>query len=83
MKPPEPPVLYRRKYTDDNHEVSIKDLREAYHHAASILTTHGDKYLPLFERLDKEIKDRDRKEELKARAQKITEQRQKPKPSSP
>lgn len=68
MKPPEPPVLYRRKYKDDNKEVSIKDLRDAYHRAARMVADRGDQYLPLFERLEQEIKDRQNKDATKARA---------------
>ena len=67
MAEPEAPVLYKRKYLDGD-EVSLSDLRLAYKVAARLVARDGDQYLPLFERMDKEIKMRQHKEKIKAKA---------------
>jgi hypothetical protein len=61
------PTLYKRRYAD-NEEVSSEDLRTAYQVAAQLVASHGDEYLPLFERLDQEVQQRDEKETIKHRA---------------
>lgn len=68
MDPPPPPTLYKRKYNADNDEVSPSDLREAYQLAARMVADHGEKYLPLFERLDREMNLQKEREAIKNRA---------------
>lgn len=63
----ESPTIYRRKYGDHD-EVSFTDLRAAYEIAASMVAEHGDKYLPLFERFDREMQTRQQQEAVKSRA---------------
>ncbi len=58
---------YKRKYAEHDN-VSFVDLRSAYEIAASMVAKHGDKYLPIFERLDKEIQTRKQQEHIKAKA---------------
>ncbi len=67
MTTPDMPLLYKRKYTDGD-EVSFSDLQEAYRMAANLVAKGGDDYLPIFERLDKEMQERQYKETMKARA---------------
>jgi|AntRauTorcE11897_2_1112592.scaffolds.fasta_scaffold08388_5 hypothetical protein len=79
MKRPEPPTLYKRKYKDDD-EVSLRDLQTAYRRAAKMVVERGDQFLPVFDRIDKEIQEHKNREALKARAQKVA-QRPRPDPS--
>jgi Skp family chaperone for outer membrane proteins len=46
------------------HTISDNDLRKAYIQAATIVAKYGDKYLPLFKRLEAEFNKR--KEETEA-----------------
>ncbi|MBL1148491.1 MAG: hypothetical protein HND56_00630 [Pseudomonadota bacterium] len=67
MDKPQEPVTYKRKYADGE-EVSFVDLREAYRTAASLVADLGDNYLPVFQRLEQELQERQQKEAVKARA---------------
>lgn len=67
MDKPQEPIIYKRKYGDHD-EVSFSDLRAAYETAAGMVADHGDKYLPLFERLDQAMQERQHQESVKARA---------------
>ena len=35
-------------------QLSLAQIKRAYHQAAKIVARYGDKYLPIFERLEKE-----------------------------
>ena len=72
MDIPDPPALYKRKYSEKDN-ISFKDLRTAYHTAARMVERFGDKYLPIFERLDTEIESHQQQETLRARALKIAQ----------
>ncbi len=37
-------------------QLSLAHIKRAYHQAAKIVARYGDKYLPIFERLEKEYK---------------------------
>ena len=39
-------------------QLSLAQIKRAYHQAAKIVARYGDKYLPIFERLEKEYNDR-------------------------
>lgn len=67
MDKPQEPVTYKRKYADGA-EVSFVDLREAYRTAAALVADLGDDYLPVFQRLEQELQERQQKEAVKARA---------------
>ncbi len=67
MDKPQEPVTYKRKYADGE-EVSFVDLREAYRTAAGLVADLGDDYLPVFQRLEQELQERQQKEAVKARA---------------
>jgi len=67
MSKPEVPTIYKRKYGDHD-DVSFADLSAAYKVAASMVAKHGDEFLPMFERLDKEMQTRKNKDDIKARA---------------
>ena len=64
------PTVYKRKYAEHD-DVSFVDLRSAYEVAAGMVAEHGDKYLPWFERLEKEIQDRQKQSEIRERALKV------------
>jgi hypothetical protein len=81
MKAPEPPTLYKRRYTETD-KISSKDLYKSYRTAARMVDKYGEKYLPLFERLHTEIEDLKRTEELKARATEIARRSRRSKPPS-
>ncbi len=46
-------------------EPSFKELYDCYHISALIVKKYGDAYLPIFEKFNKEIEDRKRKEKLR------------------
>lgn len=64
---PTTPTRYKRRY-EDGASVSSEDLRAAYEVAAGLVAQYGEQYLPLFERLDLEIRNVRGKEEAKRRA---------------
>ena len=72
MATPNVPTIYRRKYKKGD-KVALSDLRQAYKIAAQLVAKDGDKYLPLFERLDKEMQSREKKEKIKAKALEIAQ----------
>ena len=41
-----------------NNVISYKELKKAYIQAAKIVAKYGDKYLPIFKRLEREFKKR-------------------------
>lgn len=55
MEDYEPPTVYRRRYREPG-EIAASDLQTAYQLAAGLVAEHGDQYLPLFERLDREMR---------------------------
>lgn len=56
-----------------SNQLSLSQIKKAYYQAAKIVAQHGDKYLPIFERLENEYKDRKDKIEALNRAIKIAE----------
>ena len=54
-------------------QLSLAQIKRAYHQAAKIVTLYGDKYLPIFERLEKEYHDKKDKVKTLNRAIKIAE----------
>lgn len=77
-----PPTFYKRKYADAK-TVSTEDLQTAYEAAAQLVAEHGDKYLPLFERLDNEVQSCGDKDRTRRRALELAESAHSPKPPSP
>ena len=67
MKNVKLPYLYKRRYLD-NRDISSEDLKIAYHQAAKLVAEHGEKYLPIFERLEKEMHNMQNKEAAIKRA---------------
>jgi len=70
MDKPQEPVTYKRKYAAGD-EIAFADLRRAYETAARLVTENGDQYLPVFERLDQAMQERQHKEHLKVRAEEV------------
>lgn len=56
-----------------DNKVSFKQLKKAYLQAAKIVAHHGEKYLPIFERLEKEYKERKKQINTLNRAIKIAQ----------
>jgi len=54
-------------------QLSLSQIKKAYHQAAKIVARYGDKYLPIFERLEKEYQNRKDKVKTLNRAIKIAE----------
>lgn len=54
-------------------QLSLAQIKRAYHQAAKIVARYGDKYLPIFERLEKEYQSRKDKVKTLKRAIKIAE----------
>ncbi|GAB1261475.1 hypothetical protein [Aurantivibrio plasticivorans] len=54
-------------------QLSLAQIKRAYHQAAKIVARYGDKYLPIFERLEKEYQNRKDKVKTLKRAIKIAE----------
>ncbi len=54
-------------------KVRFEELKKAYKISAMLVTLHGDIYLPIFERLEKEYNDRLKKKEALHRAVQIVE----------
>jgi uncharacterized membrane protein YkoI len=54
-------------------QLSLAQIKRAYHQAAKIVARYGDKYLPIFERLEKEYQNRKDKVKTLNRAIKIAE----------
>jgi len=64
----------RSKHGISDKEVSLKSLRTAYLQAAKIVSIYGDKYLPIFERLEKEYVERNKKRDILQRALNIADE---------
>ena len=54
-------------------QLSLAQIKRAYHQAAKIVARYGDKSLPIFERLEKEYQNRKDKVKTLKRAIKIAE----------
>ena len=52
-------------------KVSYKQLKKAYLQAANIVAIHGKKYLPIFERLENECRERKKQVDILNRAIKL------------
>jgi len=52
-------------------KVSYKQLKKAYLQAAKIVALHGEKYLPIFERLEIEFRERKKQVDALNRAIKV------------
>jgi hypothetical protein len=81
MEPSPPPTRYKRKYADAK-AVASEDLRAAYETAAQLVAEQGDKYLPLFERLDAELQNRGEREQTRSRAIEVAKVARPPRPAS-
>lgn len=53
-------------------DITFQDIVHAYELMAKIVTVYGDKYLPIFERLHREIKERQSRHTLLEIAEKIS-----------
>ena len=49
-------------------EISFSELKKAYLQSANIVAVYGERYLPIFERLEKEYKNRKQKDDILTRA---------------
>ncbi len=56
-----------------DNKVSYKQLKKTYLQAAKIVALHGEKYLPIFERLEKEYKERKKQVNTLNRAIKLAQ----------
>ena len=56
------------------HEPSIEQIEEARNVCAKVIAMHGEKYLPIFERLDNELHQRKKQDCLLQKALKIATQ---------
>ncbi len=54
-------------------KISFEALKTAYLQAAKIVSIYGDKYLPIFERLEKEFIERKKKRDILQRALEIAD----------
>ncbi len=59
-----------------NRRVSFESLKTAYLQAANIVSIYGEKYLPIFERLEKEYIERNKKRDILQRALKVADENQ-------
>lgn len=53
-------------------DITFNDIVDAYKFMAEVVTIYGDKYLPIFERLHREIEEHKEKDELLELAKNIT-----------
>jgi len=74
------PTVYKRKYAEHD-DVSFVDLRLAYETAAGMVAEYGDKYLPWFERLEKEMQARQAQDATKNRALEVAKRAKENQPS--
>ena len=72
------PVNAFRKAGSPNQTVSDERLSEAYKKIAQIVSEHGDAYLPIFERLHKELEERDAKKSMMSLAKSVAAPRNEP-----
>ena len=70
MKTPEPQKLYQRKYKG-NKDVALSDLQQAYAIAAGLVAEGKDSLIPIFTRLEEEIKQRERMDAIRKRAKEV------------
>jgi len=56
-----------------DNKVPYKSLKKAYIQAATIVSLYGDKYLPIFERLEKEYRARKKQRDALSRAIEIAQ----------
>ncbi len=49
-------------------DVSLSDLKKAYMQSANIVAIYGERYLPIFERLEKEYENRKQKDDMLTKA---------------
>ena len=61
---------YTRKYANGE-PVSHEDLASAFEQAAQLVVEHGDEFLPLFERLDQELQQRNEQEAARERTKEV------------
>jgi hypothetical protein len=52
-------------------QLSLSQIKRAYHQAAKIVARYGDKYLPIFERMEEEYKKRVEHKNIVDKAKKI------------
>ncbi|HAA13071.1 MAG TPA: hypothetical protein DCE41_15815 [Cytophagales bacterium] len=65
------------KPANDNRPITLDRVRNAYKISARVVHLYGDRYLPLFERLHKELEAMEKKEVLKKIALKVAEDSEK------
>ena len=68
------PKYSKINFTD--RRISFESLKTAYLQAAKIVSIYGDKYLPIFERLEKEYIERNKKRDVLQRALKVADENQ-------
>ncbi len=66
-------LIRTSKAINMENKVSYKQLKKAYLQAAKIVALHGEKYLPIFERLEKEYKERKKQVSTLNRAIKLAQ----------
>ncbi len=66
-------VLTKECTMNMDNKVSYKQLKKAYLQAAKIVALHGEKYIPIFERLEKEYNERKKQIETLNRAIKLAQ----------
>lgn len=68
--------VFRRKINEEE-EITIERLENCLVILAKVITFHGEKYLPLFERFQREIEERKRKDDIMTLVNKIANDNQK------
>jgi len=71
---PHPGLLIGKRKQPSGGDVTYTDLKAAYVQAAKVVAEYGDTYLPIFERLEKELKEAEKKQSAIGRALKIAKE---------
>ena len=71
---PHPGLLIGKRRQSGSQEITYPDLKAAYVQAAKVVAEYGDTYLPIFERLEKELKEAEKKQSAIDRALKIAKE---------
>lgn len=71
---PHPGLLMGKRKLPCGGDIAYPDLKAAYVQAAKVIAEYGDTYLPIFERLEKELKEVEKKQSSIDRALKIAKE---------
>ena len=71
---PHPGLLMGRAKKLKNDEITYQDIKDAYIEAAKIVSEYGEVYLPIFERMERELKTAEKKQSAINRAFEIAKE---------